>query len=70
MTDNGTISFTEETSPTDYPFELIAVNDGSGITAPEGPSASTTVFDLLGRRIGHRQPAQGIYIVNGKKIVR
>ena len=70
VTDNGTISFTEETSPTDYPFELIPVNDGSGIIGLEGPSVSSAAFDLQGRRIVSRLPVQGIYIVNGKKMVR
>lgn len=40
-----------------------------GIQAPSTGNASTTIYDLAGRKLSHA-PAHGIYIIGGHKVVR
>ena len=46
----------------------IAGNEQTGISSVAGQSAESIAFDLQGRRVS--EPQKGLYIVNGKKMVK
>ena len=56
---NGTRAYTVDGEPAD--ISEFAVDE---------PNTSNVVYDLQGRRIGYSQMRKGLYIQNGKKIIK
>lgn len=69
---DGTVN-TANTEFQGYPFRLIPVSPALGIKETsnnKGMAESYVVYDLQGRRITTPNLQKGIYIINGKKVVR
>ena len=49
-------------------YLLLTENDTVGIETVKSDEAADAVYDLQGRRVA--QPVKGLYIINGKKVVR
>ena len=51
-------------------YKLVPVQDEDGIAAPfPSPEGSGTVYNLAGQRVGNSRLKQGLYVVNGKKVL-
>ncbi|MCF0184773.1 MAG: chitobiase/beta-hexosaminidase C-terminal domain-containing protein [Bacteroidaceae bacterium] len=61
------LEIAESSSARDF-FELGVGGNTTGIEASKAATATNEVFDLAGRRIGNA--GKGLYIVNGKKVVK
>lgn len=68
---NGNLSIVAGTSPTDYPFLFIPVNETTGIESIKPDSnVSSSIYDLSGKRVnGNQLSRKGIYIQKGKKFM-
>ncbi len=69
VSSDGTIDWAGASELYGYPFEVLAVDDGTGIGGVTAGTASGNgaVYDLAGRRV--TTPRRGIYIRNGRKIL-
>lgn len=74
--EDGTLT-TDNADFPGYPFQLIPVDPALGITETtynkEGDSLLTpdaVVYDLQGRRVNPTRLERGVYIVNGKKMIK
>ncbi len=69
LDDEGLLDLTASTKLADFPFELIAVGGGDGLRhiMPLRSVGADAVYSLSGQRMS--QPAKGVYIVNGKKLI-
>lgn len=75
MTIDHPFYFTIETSDGDILFiGRVSQLDGppapDGISAPHVELSATSTYDLFGRRITKSQTPHGVYVVNGKKVIR
>ena len=68
---NGNLSIVAGTSPADYPFLFIPVNETLGIEDIQSESTnSSPVYDLSGKKVNGDHPSRkGIYIQKGKKFM-
>ncbi len=69
---DGALVITQEATPTDFPFEFIPVSEDTGIKGTESGRRNTeeTVYDLQGRPVESSGLKRGIYIVNGRKLMK
>jgi hypothetical protein len=68
-TDDGRLSISTTAALTDFPFELIPVNNLNGIKSLHLPTGTSHLYDLQGR--SWKAPIhKGIYIRNGRKFVK
>ena len=65
---------TDNTTLSEYPLRLIPIDPALGIEKPlhtDKPSAHENIlYDLQGRQVDATRAQKGIYIINGKKIIR
>lgn len=47
-----------------------SIDEVQASTQPTLPAASTATYDLLGRKVGATSPSHGIFIINGRKVVK
>ena len=78
MTESGALQIGPGTELTDFPFEIVTIEEATGIKEVQGSGLEKTVngqwstvngqwYDLSGRRV--KKPAKsGLYIVNGEKV--
>lgn len=69
---DGSIS-TDNTTFPGYPFQLIPIEPALGlkeVAIDKGISASNGIYDLQGRPVDEAHVEHGIYIINGKKVIR
>lgn len=69
---DGSIS-TDNTEFPGYPFQLIPIEAALGlkeITIHKGINSANGIYDLQGRQVDKTHAEHGIYIINGKKVIR
>lgn len=68
MTENGELSINTQSAVTDFPFELLPVDEASNISSLASSPVQTLTYDLQGRIV--KEPLKkGIYIRYGSKVV-
>ncbi len=65
--DMGTLNYTGLEANNNWLIREVGSYDGIGAVVAEGAEANGAIYDLSGRRV--ENPAKGIYIVGGKKVV-
>ena len=65
---DGTLNTNAGATLNDFPYELVAVTDLSGLNQPLTPLANAPhdIRDILGRRLS-TPPTRGLYIIDGHK---